>query len=142
MSRIRTGFTALIVAQAAHSIEEYSGRLWESFPPVRFVSGLISSNHEQGFVIGNIAIVAVGVWCALFPVHRQWRSARTIVGVWAAVDILNGLGHLAWTARQGGYTPGVLTAPVLIAIGAYLLATLRREGRRSVAVLRSDGMRT
>jgi len=39
------------VAQAAHSIEEYAGRLWESFPPARLVSGLVSPDLERGFII-------------------------------------------------------------------------------------------
>ena len=47
MSRLQLTFGALILVQAAHSIEEYVGRLWESFPPTRFVTGLVSSNPER-----------------------------------------------------------------------------------------------
>ena len=57
-ARLRTAFLWLIVAQAAHSIEEYAGRLWESFPPARLVSGLVSSDLElnaaataEGFIV-------------------------------------------------------------------------------------------
>jgi hypothetical protein len=49
MSRISPAFGALVLAQAAHSMEEYLGGLWESFPPARFVSGLFSSDLERGF---------------------------------------------------------------------------------------------
>jgi hypothetical protein len=39
--------------QAAHSCEEYVWRLYESFPPARFVSSLISSDLQRGFLIAN-----------------------------------------------------------------------------------------
>jgi hypothetical protein len=34
MRRIPAASGALILTQAAHSVEEYVGRLWESFPPL------------------------------------------------------------------------------------------------------------
>jgi hypothetical protein len=49
MSRFQLTFGALILVQAAHSIEEHFGHLWESFPPAHFVTGLVSSNPERGF---------------------------------------------------------------------------------------------
>lgn len=49
-SSVRTAFGLLIAAQAAHSIEEYLGRLWEVFPPATFVSGLVSPNRDVGFI--------------------------------------------------------------------------------------------
>ena len=55
MSRFQLTFGALVLAQAAHSIEEYIGHLWKSFPPARFVTGLVSSNLERGFVVINLA---------------------------------------------------------------------------------------
>jgi hypothetical protein len=60
MSRFQTAFLALVLAQSAHSAEEYVGRLWESFPPARLVSGLISTDLERGFVLANVALVAFG----------------------------------------------------------------------------------
>jgi hypothetical protein len=54
-TRVQPAFDGLILAQTAHSIEEYAGRLWESFPPARFVSGLISSDLERNFLLLNVA---------------------------------------------------------------------------------------
>lgn len=110
----------------AHSVEEYVGRLWESFPPARFVSGIISSDHELGFIVSNVALVAFGLWCLLFPVRNEWRFAAGFIWFWAALEIMNGIGHTAWTLIQGGYTPGFLTAPILFAIASYLAFQLRR----------------
>ena len=129
MSRIKVAFSALIFTQLAHSIEEYVGRLWESFPPARFLTGMISSDRELGFVVINSALVAFGLWCLLFPVRKEWPSAAGFIWFWIVLETINGVGHPAWTLRQGGYTPGVLTAPLLLVISLYLAFQLRSRGR-------------
>lgn len=133
MTRFQATFGALILAQAAHSMEEYAGRLWESFPPARFVTGLVSQDRERGFVVINVALVAFGLWCFLWPVRRRWPSAIPLAWVWIAVEVINGIGHPLWTLRQGGYTPGVATAPVLLVLAVYLAVQVSRSGRRSAA---------
>ena len=125
MSRITALFGCLVLTQAAHSIEEYSGRLWETFPPARFASGLVSSDLGRAFLILNAALVAFGVWCFLWPVSRNWAGWRRLIAGWAAVEALNGTVHLLWTLWQGGYMPGVATAPVLLVFAAALLVNLR-----------------
>ena len=123
---MKVAFGALIVAQMAHSTEEYVGRLWESFAPARFVSGLVSSDREFGFVVLNCALVAFGVWCLLFPVRKEWPSAGGFIWVWTVVEAINGTVHIGWSVIQGGYTPGVLTAPLLLAIALYLAFQMRK----------------
>jgi hypothetical protein len=98
------------------------------FPPARFVSGLASADHEQGFIILNVAIVGFGLWCFFWPVRERWASAAGVVWVWTAIELLNGITHPAWSLLQGGYTPGVATAPVLFAL-AFSLAQQLRSGR-------------
>jgi hypothetical protein len=130
MSHIKAPFAALVVAQAAHSIEEYVGRLWESFPPATFLTGLISPDRELGFIIINTGLAAFGVWCFLWPVRREWQSAMPIVWFWIVLETINGVGHPAWSVLQGGYTPGVMTAPVLLVLALYLATQMRREVSR------------
>lgn len=125
MSRI-AAFGGLVLAQAAHSIEEYLGRLWESFPPARFLTGLFPFDRAIAFVILNIAIVAFGVWCLLWPVRREWPSAVGLMWIWVVIETINGVGHPLWSLRQGGYTPGVITAPILLVVALYLGARLLR----------------
>ena len=125
MPRTRALFGCLVLAQAAHSVEEYAGRLWETFPPARFVSGLVSSDLERGFLIANVALVAFGVWCFLWPVSRGWPGSSRVMAGWAAVEAINGIGHPLWALWQGGYTPGVATAPVLLALAIALSVSLR-----------------
>jgi len=126
MSRLHATFGALVLAQSAHSVEEYVGRLWETFPPARFVSGLISADLERGFLIANVVLVAFGFWCWAWPVRRGWPSGVALAWGWVIVEIINGVGHPLWTLRQGGYTPGVGTAPVLLLLALYLASQLRR----------------
>jgi hypothetical protein len=133
MSRVQLTFGALILAQAAHSIEEYIGHLWESFPPARFVTGLVSSNLERGFVVINVLLVAFGLWCFLWPVRRGWPVAVPLAWLWVAIEIVNGIGHPLWSLREGGYTPGLATAPVLLLLAVYLAYQLRREHKPTTA---------
>jgi len=133
MSRLQLTFGALILVQAAHSIEEYVGHLWESFPPTRFVTGLVSSNPERGFVALNVLLLAFGVWCFLWPVRRGWPVAFALGWLWAVLEIVNGIGHPLWSIREGGYTPGLATAPVLLVLAVYLAYQLRRANAPSPA---------
>ena len=126
MHRFQLTFGLLILAQAAHSIEEYFGRLWESFPPAAFLTSLVSQDGEFGFLVINVALVTFGVWCYLWPVQRRWRSATGIATGWAIVELINGVGHPLWALRQEGYVPGVATAPILLVLSLLLFSQLRK----------------
>jgi len=119
-------FGLLVLAQAAHSIEEYLGRLWESFPPARFLTALLSADQERGFVIINVALVGFGAWCFLWPIRRAWRSATALAWFWVVIQMINGVGHPVWSVAQGGYTPGVATAPLLLVLALALGRELLR----------------
>lgn len=121
MDRRQGFFFALIVAQAAHSLEEYAGRLYDVFPPAAFVSGLLSSDRRRGFIAFNVALVAFGLFCFLGPVRRGWQSAVALAWIWVCIELVNGVGHPLWSLYQRGYTPGVATAPLLFVL-ALLLA--------------------
>ncbi|HKE40650.1 MAG TPA: HXXEE domain-containing protein [Casimicrobiaceae bacterium] len=129
MSRLQLAFGALIVVQAAHSIEEYFGHLWESFPPARFLTGLVSSNLERGFVLLNVALLSFGLWCFIWPVRRNWPVAVPLAWSWVVIEVINGIGHPLWSLREGGYTPGLATAPILLVLALYLAYQLRRATR-------------
>jgi hypothetical protein len=119
--KARTVFLALVCVQALHSAEEYAFRLYDVFPPARLVSGLISADRPRGFLIFNVALVAFGFGCYLFPVRRGWPSAAAFAWLWVGIELVNGIGHPAWSIARRGYTPGVATALVLLPL-ALLLA--------------------
>ena len=125
-SRFQLTFGALVLVQAVHSFEEYIGHLWESFPPARFLTGLVSSDLERGFVLLNVSLFAFGLWCLIWPVRRAWPSAVPLAWLWVVIEIVNGIGHPLWSLREGGYTPGLVTAPVLLLLAVYLAHQLRR----------------
>ena len=120
-------FLLLILAQAAHSVEEYLAKLYEVFAPARFVSGLISNDLALGFLVANAALVAFGLWCWGVPVRSGWRAARGFAWFWAALEFANGLGHSVFALRQGGYFPGVGTAPLLLLLASWLAVLLIRH---------------
>jgi hypothetical protein len=122
-------FFLLIVVQAAHSGEEYYGRLYDVFPPARIVSGLISANRQRGFVVFNLALILFGVWCLIWPVRHRWPSAAGFIWLWVGIEVLNGIGHPAWSIVSGGYTPGVATAPILLVLASSLAVQLLRSTR-------------
>ncbi len=128
MTRFQASFLALVGTQAAHSVEEYIGRLYDVFPPARFVSGLISENLVRGFVIINVAVVSFGVWCYLWPVRKHWPAAVPLAWLWVAIELVNGVGHPLWSLWQRRYTPGVATAPILLFLAVYLARQLRASG--------------
>lgn len=127
MKSVHSTFVALILAQVAHSIEEYVGRLWESFPPATLLTGLVSSNREVGFIALNAGLILFGFWCAAVPVRRGWPSARAVMWFWVILETINGIGHPAWSISQRTYTPGVLTAPLLLSLALLLGGQLRRH---------------
>ena len=130
MSRVQITFGALLLAQAAHSIEEYFGRLWESFPPARLLTSVVSSNLERGFVILNVLLLAFGAWCFVYPVGRRWPMATSLPWFWVAIEIINGIVHPVWSLYERSYTPGLATAPILLILAVCLAHQLRRAGHQ------------
>lgn len=131
--RTQIAFLVLVVAQSAHSLEEYTFALYEVFPPARFVSSLVSADLATGFVVLNSAFVSFGIWCYALPVRAGWPSARALAWVWIAIALLNGVTHPVMALRTGGYFPGVGTAPVLLAVAIVLAVLLRSRTSRSAA---------
>ena len=114
-------FLVLVIAQATHSVEEYLFRLYEVFPPARFVSGLISTDLRTGFIAFNVAFVTFGFWCYAIPVRKGMPAALLLMWFWVVVEILNGIGHPVISIIERSYIPGTATAPVLLIIALYLL---------------------
>lgn len=113
-------FLLLVFLQAMHSIEEYAGKLWDNFPPATFLCGLISDDLETGFLIINIGIFVIGIACWLFIVRKRSPLSQRIIWIWIIIELINGVGHPVWSLMQQSYTPGVITAPLLL-ITALLL---------------------
>lgn len=127
-SRLQTTFLILVLAQAAHSIEEYVFQLYAVFAPARFVSSLFSADIERGFIIANLLLVGFGFSVYAARVRRGGASARAWIWPWVFVEGANGIGHTLFALERGGYFPGVFTAPLLLGVSFYLAAKLVRGG--------------
>lgn len=117
-------FLVLIVAQAAHSIEEYVFRLYDVFVPARLVSSLVGDNLPFGFAVANTLIVLFGIWSYVARVRPNHPSARGFAWFWTGLEFANGIGHAVIALARGGYFPGVATSPILIAVSLYLARQL------------------
>ncbi len=122
--RTRAAFGLLVLAQAAHSIEEYHFRLFDVLGLTRFVSGLFSRDLATGFAIANAGIFLFGLWCHLVPLRSGRPAGRAIAWGWVAVELANGVTHIGLAVARGGYFPGVGTAPLLLGGALYLAANL------------------
>jgi hypothetical protein len=120
-------FLALIVTQAAHTVEEYVFRLYEVLTPARILSGLVSRNLAVGFASINAALILFGFWCYFARVRRDRPSGTGWAWSWTILEAANGMGHLLLAAGRGGYFPGAATAPLLLGCAGWLGVTLGRR---------------
>ncbi len=129
--KIKIAFPVLVLVQALHSIEEYIGRLWEVYAPAKFITSLVSNDHEKGFVILNICLFTFGLVSWLVAV-RNYSFA--IVPIWflTVMEIINSIGHMVWAVLEKGYVPGVATAPTLFVIAFYLVKQLTKTNHTTV----------
>ncbi|MBC8147866.1 MAG: HXXEE domain-containing protein [Bacteroidetes bacterium] len=128
--KIKWIFLILVLVQGLHSIEEYVGKLWENFPPARVLCSLVSDNLVTGFLIINIGLFVFGLWCWLFPIRKNYFYAQFLIWFWIVLELINGIGHPIWTLMQKTYTPGMLTAPILLLLAIYLLRKQLRENKK------------
>lgn len=74
----------------------------------------------------NMSLFAFGLRCVLWPVRRGWPVEVFLAWIWVVIELINGIGHPLWSLREGAYTPGLGTAPILLALAVYLAHQLRR----------------
>ena len=124
-------FLFLVLAQAAHSTEEYFAKLYEVFTPARLISGVVSDNAGLGFLVANAALVFFGVWCWGFPVRSGWKAASALIWFWTLLELGNGVGHVLLAIGRKGYFPGVITAPLLLLFAGWLLRCMTAGSREA-----------
>ena len=125
--RLKLAFFFLACAQAAHSLEEYLGRLWEVFIPARFLTNLISeTNPVLGFLVINVSLVAFGFFCYFYVVRPATPTALPWIWFWVLLETVNGVGHTVWAIISRTYQPGLLTAPAFLILVPIMVFELRR----------------
>ena len=120
-------FLALVVLQICHSCEEFVFRLYDVFPPARFVSELVSADRARGFLIANAILITVLLGCYFGPVRNRWRSAPLFMRLWGVIELINGIVHPGWSVYVGGYMAGTVTAVPLFIVAVLLFRSLLAE---------------
>lgn len=116
-------YALAVLVQCAHLVEEYLAGFYRVFPPV-FGADPWS---EQRFLIFNV------VWLTIFVLAGvgllRGRRVAYLVALFLAIGggIGNGLGHLALSAREGGYFPGAYTGVLALLVGSLLAYRLMRK---------------
>lgn len=119
----------MTICQALHSIEEYIGRLWDVYPPAKFVTSLISDDNHLGFIIFNIGVFILMMVCWFFVVHKGLKWAGAVIWFWVIMELLNGAMHMAWSISDSKYEPGLIMG-IFLVISAFVLMNkhLKRLG--------------
>ncbi len=121
-ARLKLLFLLLVLAQAAHSTEEYFGRLWEVFAPAQVLTSLVYPPDPLiGFLIVNIGLVLFGFLGYFAIVRPERRGAIFWIQGGIILEATNGLGHVTWAVMNGGYRPGVGTALLFLILVPLLM---------------------
>jgi hypothetical protein len=125
--KIRLTFLMLIAVQALHSVEEFSFKFYEVFPPMRLLYRDAPHLAGPAFIISNIALATVGLVCLLGWVWPARRGARAVVWAWVGGEAFNVIAHCVWAILVRGYNPGLVTGFGLVPVVVYLSYLLRRS---------------
>ncbi len=90
------------------------------FPPAQILSGLISSDLQAGFLIINPGILIAGLYCWFFFIRHIHAISSGLIWCWIILEMINGIGHPDRALYIGKYTPGLITAPILLLLAIYL----------------------
>lgn len=131
LDRLTFRFWLLGLAQAAHSIEEMRGRLYDFFwvatGRMHEAAPAIAQMRmsSRTFAILNMSFITILLGAVPF-VRLRKAPALALAGIAGAVEVLNGAGHAAGAMWFGGYVPGVVTAPLVFVAGILVLKELFR----------------
>jgi hypothetical protein len=79
----------------------------------------------DGLIAATLLLAALTPWAA----KRRWPGL-TLGGFM----VLNAAGHFAGSLNRGRLMPAVLSSPLLLAAGLYLMPTSSRTGRTAISM--------
>lgn len=136
--RLAWAFWWLALGQALHSIEEMRAGLYDFFwTATGRLHELVPALSQVRMTAVDFATLNMGFIALLFGavpfVGDRRPAALGLAWLAAAVEMLNGAGHLAGILVFSGYVPGAATAPVLLWTGFRLLSALRQNAREEAS---------
>lgn len=124
--KVRALFLLLVTAHVLHAIEEYAGKLWDVYPPARYVCNALSGDPETGFVMINAMFVIISLVFWYLNFSRKRKNIKPAIWIWIVLQAINGTGHIAWSISRGAYTPGLVTSAILLIIDYQLIKLLAK----------------
>jgi hypothetical protein len=122
--RVLPAYLAGLAFYSVHVWEEFRGGFHRVFPDL-----FGDSWSDAQFLVFNGAWLAV-LGAAIWGIQRRQRVAWLAVFVFAiTAGVINGIGHLALSARLGRYFPGAYTGALLLAVAVLLLWQVFKEKR-------------
>lgn len=115
-------YAAAVLVQCAHLVEEYRAGFYRVFPPV-FGADPWSARR---FLVFNLVWLTVFVVAGIGLIRGKREAYLAAVFLAIGGGILNGIGHLALSAREGGYFPGAYTGVLALLVGSILACRLMR----------------
>lgn len=115
--RLRVAFSLAIAAFVGHATEEYLAGFHHDLPAL---FGSVPWTDRQ-FLVFNAIWGVVFVACALAVGPGRTLPVLFILFFAIAGGVGNGVLHLLLVAQRGAYFPGAGTAPLLLAVGIWLL---------------------
>lgn len=109
-------YAAAFLVQCAHIVEEYRGDFNRVFPPV------LGSEpwSDRRFLAFNMVWLVVFALAGAALARRQPWAVVVALFLALGAGVGNGLGHLALSARAGGYFPGAYTGALALVVGGIL----------------------
>ena len=126
-------FLLLVILQAIHSLEEFTFRLYERFPPMRLLYQSAPHLAKPAFAISNALLVLIGLVCFYSWVQSGRKGATIVVWIWIIIESLNVVAHIVWAALIGGYNPGLVTGLLFVPVLIYLCYLTMHVSSESVA---------
>lgn len=108
-------FVLLGLTQLVHSQEE----IWTNFHKRWFVFTMPRWAFVTFEVLFAIPIV-------VYMVNPNLPLASIYMSAFALVMFINGIGHIVWALVEKSYVPGLITAPVFVAIFVFYYSSLVR----------------
>ena len=110
-------FVLLGLIQLVHSQEE----IWTGFNKRWFVFTMPRWAFITFEVLFSIPIVA-------YIINPHLLFANVYVPVFALIMFINGIGHIVWGLVKKSYVPGLVTAPLFVAVFVFYYVSLVSTG--------------
>jgi hypothetical protein len=118
MRKVQWAVIGLVLVQIVHSLEEIHFRFYDQFPLFRIYEKIFTSVAQGMFFAFNVSLWLMLILGCLLVFSKWWRVHFPLI--FAVVEMLNGLFHLAVTVFTLKYFPGVISGLFYFPLSIYI----------------------